>query len=68
MNIFYYDVDKIPLDKAIDIYDKITEKFGDTVALPRDSYLLLDCRLNELKYIRDILDKAIEKKEKEEGA
>jgi hypothetical protein len=38
------------------------------IALPKDSCLLIDCDLEGLKIIRDMIDKAIKEKEEKEGA
>jgi hypothetical protein len=68
MNIFYYDTDKYSYTEAKSYFNSIVEKFGDTVALPKNSCLLVDCDLEGLKIIRDMIDKAIKKKEEKEGA
>jgi hypothetical protein len=68
MNVFYFDVDKYSYKEVQSYLDNIAEKFGDTIVLPKDSCLLIDCNLDALKAIREMLDKAIMEKENIEGA
>lgn len=64
MNILYYDL-SAPKDKLFEAVKMLREILGsELIALPKDYELILDCPLERLETIRDLLNKAIIEKQK----
>lgn len=65
MNILYYD-DSLPKDNLMMLFKAIQDKVGpDLIAIPKNFELILDCPAERLLEIRDMIDKALEEKQKE---
>lgn len=64
MNILYYDT-SAPLDKLFEATQNLRDLLGpELIVLPKDYELILDCPLERLETIRDLLTKAITEKQK----
>ena len=65
MNILYYD-DSLPAENLMKLFKVIQNKVGvDLIAVPKNFELVLDCPAERLLEIRDMIDKALEEKQKE---
>ena len=65
MNILYYD-DSLPKENLMKLFRAIQDKVGsDLIAVPKNFELILDCPAERLLEIRDMIDKALEEKQKE---
>lgn len=65
MNILYYD-DSLPKDNLMMLFKAIQDKVGpDLIAIPKNVELVLDCPTERLLEIRDMINKALEEKQKE---
>jgi len=65
MNILYYD-DSLPKENLMKLFKVIQNKVGvDLIAVPKNFELVLDCPAERLLEIRDMIDKALEEKQKE---
>lgn len=65
MNILYYD-DSLPKENLMKLFRAIQDKVGsDLIAVPKNFELVLDCPAERLLEIRDMIDKALEEKQKE---
>ena len=65
MNILYYD-DSLPKENLMKLFRAIQDKAGsDLIAVPKNFELILDCPAERLVEIRDMIDKALEEKQKE---
>lgn len=65
MNILYYD-DSLPKENLMKLVKAIQDKVGfDLIVLPKNFELVLDCPAERLLEIRDMIDKALEEKQKE---
>lgn len=65
MNILYYD-DSLPKDNLMTLIRAIQDKVGfNLIAVPKNFELVLDCPAERLLEIRDMIDKALEEKQKE---
>lgn len=65
MNILYYD-DSLPKENLMKLFKVIKNKVGaDLIAVPKSFELVLDCPAERLLKIRDMIDKALEEKQKE---
>lgn len=64
MNIFYYDLDKFSLEEVAVIAESLPEKIREnTIFLPKEMTLLLDCSTVELYRIKEKIEEAIHDKE-----
>lgn len=64
MNIFYYDLDKFSLEEIAAIAESLPEKIREnTIFLPKEMTLLLDCSTVELYRIKEKIEEAIHDKE-----
>ena len=65
MNILYYD-DSLPKENLMKLVKAIQDKVGfDLIVVPKNFELILDCPADRLLDIRDMIDKALEEKQKE---
>lgn len=65
MNILYYD-DSLPKENLMKLFKVIKNKVGaDLIAVPKNFELVLDCPAERLLEIRNMIDKALEEKQKE---
>lgn len=65
MNILYYD-DSLPRENLLKLVHHVQDKIGyDLVVVPKNFELVLDCPAERLLEIRDMIDKALEEKQKE---
>jgi hypothetical protein len=65
MNILYYD-DSLPKENLMMLVKAIQDKVGfDLIAVPKNFELVLDCPVERLLEVRDMIDKALEEKQKE---
>lgn len=68
MNVLYIDMYEYDLDEARDIANLARATFGDNiVCLPTKAYLRQNVSIDDLKSIRDKIDKIIMEKEAENG-
>ena len=63
MNILHYDLNKFQIDDIIEISNYLNSKGLETIAIPKDFDLLLDCDTFTLNLIKQKIEEAIRKKE-----
>lgn len=64
MNIFYYDLDNFSLEEVAAIAESLPKKIREnTIFLPKETTLLLDCSTVELYRIKEKIEEAIHDKE-----
>lgn len=68
MNILYVDFNEFCVEEARALHDMVESKVGkdNLITLPMQSTLLYDVDLDNLREIRDKLNKVIEEKQKNE--
>jgi hypothetical protein len=65
MNILYYD-DSLPREDLMKLVRAVQDKVGsDLIVIPKNFELILDCPADRLLDIRDMIDRALEEKQKE---
>lgn len=65
MNILYYD-DSLPKENLMKLVRAVKDKVGsDLIVIPKNFELILDCPADRLLDIRDMIDRALEEKQKE---
>jgi hypothetical protein len=65
MNILYYD-DSLPRENLMKLVRAVQDKVGsDLIVIPKNFELILDCPADRLLDIRDMIDRALEEKQKE---
>lgn len=64
MNILYYD-DSLPKENLLKLVHHVQDKIGyDLVVVPKNFELFLDVSEKQLLAVRDMIDKALEEKQK----
>lgn len=64
MNIFYYDLDKFDIKKINDIFHSLPKEIREnTICLPKDCDLLIDCSTYELYQAKKKIEDALRAKE-----
>ena len=68
MNILYVDFNEFNVEEARTLHDMVESKVGkdNLITLPMQTSLLYDVDLDNLREIRDKLNKIIEEKQKNE--
>ena len=64
INLFYYDLDKYDIISVKNMFDTIQSILPEdtiTLALPKDTYFYENVSLDQLYYIRKMIDEAIDK-------
>ena len=65
MNILYCD-DSMPKENLMKLVRAVQDKVGsDLIVIPKNFELILDCPADHLLDIRDMIDRALEEKQKE---
>lgn len=64
MNIFYYDLDKFSIKEINDIFHSLPKEIREnTICLPKDCNLLIDCSTYELYQVKKKIEDALRAKE-----
>ena len=64
MNIFYYDLDKFDIKEINDIFHSLPKEIREnTICLPKDCNLLIDCSTYELYQAKKKIEDALRAKE-----
>ena len=64
MNIFYYDSDKFDIKEISDMFHSLPKELREnTICLPKDCNLLIDCSTYELYQAKKKIEDALRAKE-----
>ena len=64
MNIFYYDLDKFSIKEINDMFNSLPKELREnTICLPKDCNLLIDCSTYELYQAKKKIEDALRAKE-----
>lgn len=64
MNIFYYDLDKIGIKEISNMFHSLPKELREnTICLPKDCNLLIDCSTYELYQAKKKIEDALRAKE-----
>lgn len=64
MNIFYYDLDKFNIKEISDMFHSLSKELREnTICLPKDCNLLIDCSTYELYQAKKKIEDALRAKE-----
>lgn len=63
MNILQYDLTNYDVDAIADVVEYMNSRGLETIAIPKDFDLLIDCDTYTLYYFKNKIEEAIRKKE-----